>query len=149
MEAKSIPRRIMGIDFGTRRVGIALSDPLQIIAQSLETMENAPPLISRIRELVEREDVELVVVGMPFNLKGEKGQKGEEVERFLLQLRKQLPVDVVTWDERFTSTLAHSTMLQMGTRKKERQTDKGRIDSMAAAIMLQGYLDSRKKSLSC
>ena len=149
MEEKNIPRRIMGIDFGTRRVGIALSDPLQIIAQSLETMENAPLMISRIRDLVEREDVELVVVGMPFNLKGEKGQKGEEVERFLLQLRKQLPVDVVTWDERFTSTLAHSTMLQMGTKKKERQTDKGRIDAMAAAIMLQGYLDSRKKSLSC
>lgn len=139
----------MGIDFGTRRVGIALSDPLQIIAQSLETMQNTPALISRIRELVEREEVELVVVGMPFNLKGEKGQKGEEVERFLLELRKQLPVDIVTWDERFTSTMAHSTMLQMGTRKKERQTDKGRIDAMAAAIMLQGYLDSRKKSLSC
>jgi len=149
MEENSIPKRIMGIDFGTRRVGIALSDPLQIIAQSLETIANTPPLISRIRELVEREDVELVVVGMPFNLKGEKGQKGEEVERFILQLRSQLPVEVVTWDERYTSTLAHSTMLQMGTRKKERQMDKGRIDAMAAAIMLQGYLDGRKRSINC
>lgn len=139
----------MGIDFGSRRVGISISDPLQIIAVSLETLGNTPSLLPRIKELVEREDIGLVVVGMPLNLKGEKGVKGQEVEKFVVQLRSHLAVEVVTWDERFTSTLAHSTMLQMGTRKKERRMDKGRIDAMAAAIMLQSYLDSRKRSLSC
>lgn len=139
----------MGIDFGSRRVGISISDPLQIIAVSLETIGNTPSLLPRIEELVEREGIGLVVVGMPFNLKGEKGVKGQEVERFVVRLKSHLAVEVVTWDERFTSTLAHSTMLQMGTKKKERRTDKGRIDAMAAAIMLQSYLDSRKRSLSC
>lgn len=139
----------MGIDFGSRRVGISISDPLRIIAVSLETIGNTPALLPRIKELVEREDIGLVVVGMPFNLKGEKGVKGQEVERFVVRLRSHLAVEVVTWDERFTSTLAHSTMLQMGTKKKERRMDKGRIDAMAAAIMLQSYLDSRKRSLSC
>jgi len=149
MKEQSIQQRIMGIDFGSHRVGISVSDPLQIIAVSLETIENTRSLLPRIKELVVREDVGLVVVGMPFNLKGEKGVKGQEVDRFVLLLKSHLTVEVVTWDERFTSTLAHSTMRQMGTKKKERRTDKGRIDAMAAAIMLQSYLDSRKRSLSC
>lgn len=141
--------RIMGIDFGTRRIGIAVSDPLFIIAQSLTTLNNTTALFAQIRELAEQESVSLIVVGMPLNLKGEKGQKAEEVERFIERLRSHVAVDVVTWDERFTSSLAHSTMLNMGTKKKQRRNDKGRIDAMAAAIMLQGFLDSRKQSLSC
>ncbi|MEK6755762.1 MAG: Holliday junction resolvase RuvX [Bacteroidota bacterium] len=141
--------RILGIDFGSRRIGISLSDPLQIIAQSLETIPNNPLAFDRITEIADRERVELIVVGMPFNLKGEKGQKAQEVERFITQLEKQTRLQVVRWDERFTSSLAHDTLLRMGTKRKERREHKGRVDAIAAAIMLQSFLDSRKRSLSC
>ena len=123
-------KRILGIDYGTRRIGISLSDPLQIIAQPFDTLPNDKLSIRRICEIVEKEGVEVVVVGMPLNLKGEKAQKAQEVERF-------------------TTTIAHRTMRDMGTRREERRSNRGRIDAMAAAILLQSYLDSRKRSLSC
>lgn len=142
-------RRILGIDYGSRRIGIALSDPLQIIAQSLETIENNKMFFERLKEIIQKEQVELIVVGMPFNLKGEKAQKAQEVEKFIAHLKKEVEIEVFTWDERFTSSLAQTSLVQMGTKKKQRREEKGRIDAMAAAIMLQGFLDSRKRSLSC
>jgi putative holliday junction resolvase len=93
--------------------------------------------------------VELVVVGMPLNLKGEKAQKAQEVERFIEVLKGEMSAEIVSWDERFTTRMAHQTMLDMGTKRQERRLNKGRIDAMAAAILLQSYLDSRKRSLSC
>jgi putative Holliday junction resolvase len=141
--------RILGIDFGTRRIGISVSDPLQIIAQSLLTLENDATVVQAIGEIVEREAVGLIVVGMPFSLKGNKGSKAQEVDRFIRQLEEAIPLTVVRWDERFTSSLAHDTMIRMGTKRKERREDRGRIDAMAAAIMLQGFLDSQKRSLGC
>jgi putative Holliday junction resolvase len=141
--------RILGIDFGSRRIGISISDPLQIIAQSLETIPNNRLVFERITSIAAREPVDVIVVGMPFNLKGEKGQKAEEVERFIKQLENKTSIQVIRWDERFTTSLAHDSLLRMGTRRKERRGDKGRVDAMAAAIMLQSYLDSRKRSLSC
>jgi putative Holliday junction resolvase len=86
---------------------------------------------------------------MPFNLKGEKAQKAQEVERFIELLKGVTTAEIIPWDERFTTTMAHQTMLDMGTKRGERRTNKGRIDAMAAAILLQSYLDSRKRSLSC
>jgi putative Holliday junction resolvase len=141
--------RILGIDFGSRRIGISISDPLQIIAQSLETIPNNLLAFERITSIAARDSVDIIVVGMPFNLKGEKGQKAEEVERFIKQLESKTSIQVIRWDERFTTSLAHDSLLRMGTRRNERRGDKGRVDAMAAAIMLQGYLDSRKRSLSC
>ena len=91
----------------------------------------------------------LIVIGMPFNLKGQRARKAEEVQKFIELLKTKLDIEIVSWDERFTTTMAHKTMLTMGTKKKERQKKDGRIDSMAAAIMLQGYLDSTKQSHSC
>ncbi len=141
--------RILGIDFGTRRIGLSISDPLHIIAQSLVTLANDTTVLQAIRDIVQREAVEMIVVGMPFNLKGEKASKAQEVEKFIGRLEEVIPVAVVRWDERFTSSLAHDTMIRMGTKRKERREDRGRIDAMAAAIMLQGFLDSQKRSLSC
>ena len=86
---------------------------------------------------------------MPLNLKGQHAQKAEEVQNFIERLKEELVIEVLTWDERFTTTIAQQTMLAMGTKKKERQKKDGRIDSMAAAVMLQGFLDSRKHSRSC
>jgi putative Holliday junction resolvase len=146
---KSSPTRVLGIDYGSQRIGLALSDPLGIIAQSYDTLANTAEVSRRIAQLVVELEVNLVVVGMPYNLKGERGQKAREVEDFVERLRREMTVDIVTWDERFTSRMANATMMQMGTRKKERRANKGRIDAMAAALMLQSYLDSTKRSHSC
>jgi putative holliday junction resolvase len=142
-------KRILGIDYGTTRVGIALSDPLQIIAQPFTTLDYKPEVIEEIAEIVRSEGVGLIVVGMPLNLKGQKGKKAEEVEKFIQVLAGTVSVEIVHWDERFTTSIAHQTLLDMGTKRGERRMKKGRVDSMAAAILLQGFLDSRKRSLVC
>ena len=142
-------QRILGIDFGTTRIGLSLSDPLQILAQPYDTLNNDASVINRLGEIVRREEVSLVVVGMPLNLKGEKGKKALEVDRFVVNLKEVVGVEVILWDERFTTTMAHHTLQRMGTKKRDRETNKGRVDAMAASLLLQSYLDSRKRSLSC
>lgn len=142
-------KRILGIDYGTHRVGISISDPLRIVATSYAALANNHNLLQRIAEIVEREDVEFVVVGMPYTLRGGRGRKAEEVEDFIVRLKDAMKKEVVAWDERFTTSLAQQTMLTMGTKRKERKEKKGRVDSMAAAITLQGFLDSTKQSMSC
>jgi putative Holliday junction resolvase len=145
----TVKQRILGIDYGTRRIGISLSDPLQVIAQPFNTFPNNSLAVSRICEIVEKEAIEVVVIGMPLNLKGERAQKAQEVERFIELLKGEMSAEIVSWDERFTTTIAHQTMRNMGTKRMERRSNRGRIDAMAAAILLQSYLDSRKRSLSC
>jgi putative Holliday junction resolvase len=137
-------RRILGIDYGSVRVGLSVSDPLGLIAQPIGAFRNDASLFVNLGQVSARENVILIVVGMPLNLKGQKAQKAEEVQKFIGRLRKELGIEILTWDERFTTTIANQTMLAMGTKKKERQKKDGRIDSMAAAVMLQGYLDSTK-----
>ncbi len=142
-------KRILGIDFGSVRVGVAVSDPLRIIAQSVGTYANDQKLLDRITSVAREYDVGLIVVGMPFTLRGEKGMKAKEVDTFVDRLKQNLGVDVVTWDERFTSRMAHQTLIQMGTTKKQRRTNKGRIDAMASALILQSFLDQTKHSIGC
>ncbi|HCA78268.1 MAG TPA: Holliday junction resolvase RuvX [Bacteroidetes bacterium] len=142
-------QRILGIDFGTTRIGLSLSDPLQILAQPYDTLTNDSHLIPRLAEIIKRQEVSLIVVGMPLNLKGEKGKKALEVDLFVGRLKENLGASVIVWDERFTTAMAHQTLRRMGTRKRERETNKGRVDAMAASLLLQSYLDSRKRSLSC
>lgn len=149
MAAVTINQRVLGIDYGSARVGLALSDPLGIIAQPIEALKNNLALFVQLQQLSIRENVKLIVVGMPFNLKGRIAQKAKEVQKFIEQLKANLSVEVVVWDERFTTTIAHKTMIRMGTKRKERQKKDGRIDSMAAAIILQGFLDNTKYSHSC
>ena len=146
-DAKSY-RRVLGIDYGSVRVGLSLSDPLGLIAQPIEAFRNDASLFANLEQVSARENVALIVVGMPFNLKGQKAQKAEEVQKFIEHLKKELDIEIRTWDERFTTTIANQTMLAMGTKRKERQKKDGRIDSMAAAVMLQGFLDSMRHSCS-
>ena len=134
-------KRILGIDYGSKRIGIAVSDPLGIIAQGISVVANSSIMINDIKKLVHEYGAEMVVVGMPLNLKGEKGIKAEEVEKFITQIEKELQIDVIRFDERLTSKMAHQTLRDMEVKKKKRQ-DKGTIDKMAAALILQGYLDS-------
>jgi putative holliday junction resolvase len=134
-------KRLIGIDFGSKRIGIALSDPLRIIASPKQTVPNAPAFVDTLKKMISEYDVEAVVIGMPFNLKGEKSTKAHEVENFILELKKHIDVDIIEWDERYTTATAHETRILMGVKKKDRQ-DKSKIDQMAAALILQSYLDS-------
>jgi putative Holliday junction resolvase len=149
VDAATTYERILGIDYGSQRIGLSLSDPLGIIAQPIEALKNDSSLFVHLQQLSTRENVKLIVVGMPFNLKGQHAQKANEVQKFIELLKVKLDIEVVACDERFTTTIAHKTMLTMGTKKKERQKKDGRIDSMAAAIILQGFLDNVKHSHSC
>jgi putative holliday junction resolvase len=149
VNTSSAIHRILGIDYGSKRIGLALSDPLGIIAHPIAALLNTPAFLTSLQKVVQQEKVQLLVVGMPYNLKGEQAQKAEEVKLFIDDLKKALNLEVLTWDERFTTTIAHQSMLAMGMKKKDRQKKDGTVDSMAAAIMLQGFLDSTKYSCSC
>lgn len=135
-------KRIIGIDYGSRRIGVAISDPLRLIATGLEVIPNSPDAVDTIKRLVRTHDVCTIVVGMPYTLKGEKGMKAAEVEGFMEKLGREIGVTLVSWDERFTSKTAHATLLELGVKKKNRRR-KETIDLMAASIILQGYLDRR------
>ena len=141
--------RVLGVDFGSERIGLSLSDPLGIIASPAGSIKNDRLKWEHLREFARNQNVTLVVVGMPLNLKGQKARKALEVEEFIETLKRETGLEVLVWDERFTTMIAQQTLRAMGTRKKERQQDKGRVDSMAAAIILQSFLDSTKQSRSC
>lgn len=142
-------RRILGVDYGSQRIGLSLSDPLGLIARPIEMLKNDVSLFAALKKIIHRENVELIVVGMPINLKGQHAHKAQEVQKFIDRMKEELALEVLTWDERFTTVIAQRTMRAMGTTKKERQKRDGRIDSMAAAVMLQSFLDSRKHPRSC
>lgn len=135
--------RILGLDYGRRRIGVAVSDPLELTAQPVETWEGLSfaEVVERICTLVEKMNVERVVVGLPLTLKGERGSLAREVERFTAELCHSIRVPVTLWDERMTSVQAHRSLRKMGkkpSRKKER------IDLIASIFLLQSYLDHQK-----
>ena len=142
-------KRILGIDYGSRRIGLSMSDPLCIIATPAGAIKNDEHAIREINGIVLQEGIGLIVIGMPLNLKGEKSHKAEEVEGFIRAMKEKIDVDVLTWDERFTSKMARHSLIAMGTKRKNRNAKSGTIDTMAAAIILQSFLDSTKRSRSC
>jgi len=135
-------KRHLGIDFGSKRIGIAISDPLNIIARPIQYIYNSDKTVDEIKKLFVEYEIEAIVIGMPFNLKGEIGQKGQDVEQFINDVLGILGVKIIKWDERFSTKQAHQTLRDMNVKKKQRES-KEIIDSMAAAIMLQSYLDSK------
>lgn len=131
--------RIMAFDFGTKRTGIAVSDPLQMIANSLETLPTKN-VFDFIKKYCAAENVEAFVVGVPYNTGTRQNEVMSEVEKFIALLQQQFPDKKVhRIDERFTSSIAKQTLLQSGVGKKERQ-NKGHIDAIAANLILQTYL---------
>jgi putative Holliday junction resolvase len=138
---------MLGIDYGSKRIGIAVSDPLNIIARGLVAIPNNAKAVEEIVRIAAEYEAATLVIGMPFNLKGEQGVKALEVEEFTGRLKAVFPGTIVHVDERFTSRQAQQTMLEMGTTRKQRRV-KGVIDEMAAALILQSYLDQdgRKKA---
>ena len=135
--------RILAIDFGRKRTGIAVTDPLQIVANGL-TIVATHTLIDFLQSYVKSEPVELIVVGLPKQLNGQPSESTKWLEPFLNRLRKVMPdMPVVMYDERFTSTLAHRAMIDGGMKKMDRR-NKEVVDSIAAAIILNDYLQSRR-----
>jgi len=134
--------RIMGIDYGRKRTGVAVTDPLQIIAGNLATVPTHT-LIQYIKDYVARESVDRIVIGQPSQLNGEPSESMKYITPFVNRLRKELPdMPVVMYDERFTSTIAHQAMIDGGMKKSDRR-DKSRVDAIAATIILNDYLQSR------
>jgi putative Holliday junction resolvase len=133
--------RTLGLDYGSRRIGIALSDPLGIIAQGLCTIDNDEDAFDAVEDIIRDQHVGRVVVGIPYAPDGGLGRKGEEVMEFVERLRAHVDVPVETWDESFSTAEAHRRMREAGM-KKARRREKGRADEMAARIILQEYLEN-------
>ena len=134
--------RILSIDYGLKRTGIAVTDPLQIIASGLTTI-SSPDLIRYLKDYTSREAVELIIIGEPKNLDDSATHATPLVEKVIKQLEKSFPaIPIRRVDERFTSKMAKDSMLEMGLSKKQRR-NKALVDEIAATILLQEYLNSR------
>lgn len=133
--------RLIGIDVGTKRVGIAQTDLLKTIASPVGTYNPEEALI-KISEMVQSDRVERFVIGWPLTLQGVEGSSTQMVERFIQKLNISFPdIPVSKVDERYTSTRAHEIMIEAGVPKKKRR-NKNRVDRIAAAVILQSYLDA-------
>ena len=137
--------RVLGLDVGRRRVGVAVSDPTGLIASPLTVVEvrGIKDAVRRVLEICREQQAERVVVGLPVTLGGELGPQAREVLEFVEALRRESPVPVETWDERL-STVGATRLLRAGGH--DTRAMRGRVDAAAAAFMLQGYLDSRRRS---
>lgn len=135
--------RIVAIDYGRKRTGIAVSDTMQIIANGLTTVPTHQ-LLDFVTNYVKTEPVERIVVGLPKQMNNEASESMKYIEPFVRSLHKRLPeIPVEYVDERFTSVLAHRTMLEAGLKKKDRQ-NKALVDEISATIILQTYLESKR-----
>lgn len=138
--------RVMGLDFGSRTVGVAVSDPLHITAQGLEIIRREQEnklrrTLARIEELVQEYEVEEIVLGYPKNMNNTVGERGEKTEEFKQMVERRTGLPVVLWDERLTTVAADRTMMEAGIRRENR---KKYVDRIAASFILQGYLDACK-----
>ena len=134
--------RILALDHGTKRIGVAISDELGIIAQPLEFIPAEPleKFYQRLAVILAEKQVTEIVVGMPFNMNGSIGPAAQKVERFVTELKTKVAPPIHTCDERLTTYEAENLLISAGTRRKKR---KQVIDKMAAAVLLQGYLDAK------
>ena len=136
--------RILSVDYGRKRTGIAVTDPSQIIAGGLATVSTST-LFEYLSEYVANEQVERIIIGEPRQTNGEPSENYQRVIQFVNRWRKAMPqTPIELYDERFTSVLAHQAMLQGGLRKKARQ-DKALVDEISATILLQDYMRSMKR----
>lgn len=133
--------RILAIDYGRKRTGLAVTDTLQLIANGLATV-SSHEVVAYLKDYVSRETVELFVVGLPKQMNNEPSENMKYVEAFVKHLKRTLPdIPVVYYDERFTSVMAHQAMIDGGLKKKKRQ-DKALVDEISAVIILQAYMES-------
>ena len=136
--------RIMGLDYGTKTVGVAISDALKITAQGIETIQRKEEnklrrTCARIEELIKEYDVEKIVLGFPKHMNNDIGERAEKALEFRAMLERRTGLEVVMWDERLTTVAAERTLIESKVRRENR---KQYIDKIAAVFILQGYLDS-------
>lgn len=136
--------RTLGIDYGEKRIGLAISDRLGIIAQGLKVVstENFFKEIEEIKTIIKKFQIGKVVIGIPKNIDGSIGKKAREVLKFIEQLRKYISLPLIVWDERFTTKIAKNILINANMSRKKR---KNVIDKMSAVIILQEYLDRQKR----
>jgi len=137
--------RIMGLDYGTVTIGVAISDELQLTAQGIETIRRKKEnqlrkSLARIEELIKEYDVDLIVLGYPKNMNNTIGERAESTKEFAQMLERRTGLDVILWDERLTSVQAHRTLISGDVRRENREKV---IDKLAAVLILQNYLDYR------
>jgi len=134
----------MGLDIGTKNIGVAVSDETCTLAQSREVIrrKSIEQVVSRIKELLEKFKVEEIVVGLPINMNGTEGEKAAESRKWADMLKEKLAVSVYLWDERLSTREAENIMISGNVSRKKRKVS---IDKLAAQIILQGYLDSLKR----
>ena len=132
--------RILALDHGTKRIGVAVSDETKTIAQPLEYIPAEPfaDFLARLKKLLVEKEIDLVLIGLPRNMDGSYGPAAQKVEAFVAVLQTAITVPIKTWDERLTSAQANRILIQGKVRRDKR---KEKVDKMAAAILLQSYLD--------
>lgn len=136
--------RILSIDYGKKRTGIAVTDPSQIIANGLTTVDTVQ-LMKFLKDYVSKEPVERFVIGLPTQPNGQPSENQKRVLVFAEKLKKVIPnVPIDFYDERFTSVLAHQTIMDSGIGKKRRQNDKGLVDEISSCIILQNYMEGKR-----
>jgi len=133
--------RILGVDYGEKRVGLAITDELKLLSHSLKVVDTTNSISEIKKVLDEYGNIEKIVVGIPINLKGEVSFKAKQVLNWIEKLKKEVNIPVVTWDERFTTVSAEDFLLEANVKRKNR---KKIIDKMSAQIILQNYLDANK-----
>jgi len=133
--------RILALDHGTKRVGVAISDEMQMIASPLEFIPAEPfaDFLARLKEIICEKQVDQILVGMPRNMNGSYGPAAAKVQEFVAVLKETIAIPIKLWDERLTSTQANRFLIQAEVRRDKR---KEKVDKTAAAILLQSYLDS-------
>lgn len=136
--------RIMGLDYGTKTVGVAISDALGVTAQGIETITRKEEnklrrTCARIEELIQEYEVERIVLGFPKHMNNDIGERAEKTLEFQAMLERRTGLEVVMWDERLTTVAAERTLIESGVRREDR---KKYVDKIAAVFILQGYLDS-------
>ncbi len=136
--------RILSIDYGKKRTGIAVTDPLKLIANGLVTV-NTFKLFDYLKNYIKHEEVELIVIGRPLQLNGRPSENFQRVEQFVKQWVKQVPqIPITYYDERFTSVIAQQTILDSGIKKNTRRKEKGLVDEISATIILQDFMKYNK-----
>ncbi|MGC4190203.1 MAG: Holliday junction resolvase RuvX [Thermomicrobiales bacterium] len=136
--ARAMPGRMLGLDLGERRIGVAISDEMGMIASPLTMVPRQGPVAVEVRALIERYGIVQVVVGLPVGLSGREGPQAAAIRAYAESLRAALAVPLDFWDERMTTSIAEQHLIASGVRREKR---KQQVDAVAAAVMLQGYLD--------
>lgn len=134
-------KRILALDIGSKRTGVAVSDELLLIASPRTTIEieEKKKWVEKVAEIVEEEEIAQILVGLPLNQHGEEGEDAKKVRRYIALLRERLSLPVIEWDERFSTVQVERTLIDADMSRKKRKTV---IDKVVAAVLLQSYLDS-------